>query len=128
LLYQKPGQIEEHDIFGNQAGSPEYEEFLHFLGDKIELKGWSGYAANLDSQSRALLRLVLTQPSFEANTTGKHSVFHKFHQTSVMFHVATLLPHTYEIQQVRLPSCHLSSPLTSFPSWNAKDILEMTTS
>ena len=32
--------------------SPEYEEFLEFLGEKIQLKGWDKYRGGLDVKSK----------------------------------------------------------------------------
>jgi hypothetical protein len=34
------------------SGSPEFEEFLAFLGDKIELRGWQKYRAGLDVKGK----------------------------------------------------------------------------
>jgi hypothetical protein len=59
--------------------SPDFEEFLSFLGEKIELKGWEGYSGGLDTQK---------------NTTGTHSIFTKYRDYSIMFHVSTMLPFT----------------------------------
>jgi hypothetical protein len=72
-------------MFGNTDGSPEYNQFLALLGEKVELLGWTRYRAGLD---------------VKANNTGTHSVHTTFHDFQIMFHVATLLPHTAEAQQV----------------------------
>ena len=84
-------------------GNEDWEEFLDFLGEKIQLKGWKKYRAGLD---------------VEADTTGQysiHTVFNNsegiffnsylqsffFKKWKVMFHVSTLLPHrTNDKQQV----------------------------
>jgi len=34
-----------------EKGSPGFEEFINILGDKIELKGWQGFRAGLDTNS-----------------------------------------------------------------------------
>eukprot|EP01113_Clastostelium_recurvatum_P034566 TRINITY_DN4704_c0_g1_i3.p1 TRINITY_DN4704_c0_g1~~TRINITY_DN4704_c0_g1_i3.p1 ORF type:complete len:975 (-),score=243.49 TRINITY_DN4704_c0_g1_i3:78-3002(-) len=60
VLYSKDGQTTEEEIIANKAGSEAYEEFLAFLGDRIELQGWSGYRADLDTKT---------------NTTGTHSLY-----------------------------------------------------
>ena len=48
VLYCKPFQTLENDIFSNQATSPQYGEFLEFLGEKITLQGWPKFRAGLD--------------------------------------------------------------------------------
>jgi hypothetical protein len=87
VLYYKDGQTNEDDMFGNVDTSPEYEEFLQLLGQKVclpsicytsprscarsnvlnalrvtqvRLQGWKQYAAGLDT---------------EKNQTGTHSIF-----------------------------------------------------
>ena len=56
VLYCGPGECTENELFGATAGSPAYEEFLAFLGDRITLQGWKQYRGGLDVTS---------------NTTGK---------------------------------------------------------
>jgi len=77
ILYCKPGQKEENEMFANTETSKDYEEFLMFLGDKIELFGFEGFRGGLD---------------VKGNTTGKYSIFTKHLGYSIMFHVSTLLP------------------------------------
>jgi len=80
LLYCKPGQTSEEDMLNNMDGfSEDYKEFLAFLGDQVVLKGWERYRGGLDVKT---------------DTTGVHSVFTAFGEYEVMWHVATLLPHT----------------------------------
>jgi len=77
VLYCKEGQVDENEMFSNVEASPEYDEFLSFIGTKIELKGWESYRGGLD---------------IKTNTTGTHSVYTKFCNIEIMFHVSTLLP------------------------------------
>jgi len=77
VLYCKEGQVNEDDMFANVETSPEYEEFLKFLGDRIVLKDWRGYRGGLDVKN---------------NSTGFHSVYTKHCGYEIMFHVSTLLP------------------------------------
>jgi RAP1 GTPase activating protein 1 len=79
ILYAKEGQVEEEKMFCNNDPSPDFTEFLEFLADKIELKGWEAYNGGLDVQQ---------------GMTGKHSYFTKFKDYSIMFHVSTELPFT----------------------------------
>ncbi|KAJ1926271.1 hypothetical protein IWQ60_003927 [Tieghemiomyces parasiticus] len=57
--------------------SPGFIEFMHFMGNMIELKGWHRYRAGLD----------VTHGS-----TGEKSLFATWNDHEVMFHVAPLLP------------------------------------
>jgi RAP1 GTPase activating protein 1 len=57
--------------------SPAFQQFLTFLGEKIELKGWKGYRAGLD---------------ISEGQTGLHSYYTKWQGYEIMFHVAPLLP------------------------------------
>lgn len=71
----------EDEMFANDT-TPEFEEFLAFLGEKIELQGWKKYRAGLDTKS---------------GTTGTYSVYQRYQNHQVMFHVSTLLP--------KVPNC-----------------------
>ncbi|GAM24756.1 hypothetical protein SAMD00019534_079310 [Acytostelium subglobosum LB1] len=87
LLYRKKDQLTESEMFSNQIqdASEEYNEFLEFIGKKIELKDWPHYKGNLDIVN---------------NSTGIHSVYTTKHfniddnifKFQIMFHVSTLLP------------------------------------
>jgi len=77
VLYCKDGQTAENDMFCNDSPSPEFYEFLEFIGDKVQLKGWTSYKGGLDVHS---------------DTTGTHSIFTQYEGISVMFHVAPMLP------------------------------------
>jgi len=84
VLYCKEGQTKEGEMFRNVETSPEFEEFLDFLGERIILKGWSGYRGGLDVRS---------------DSTGTRSVFNSFTGLDIMFHVSTLLPFTPNDEQ-----------------------------
>eukprot|EP00727_Mastigamoeba_balamuthi_P003638 m51a1_g13271 hypothetical protein (491) ;mRNA; r:392-2534 len=78
VIFCGPDQHDENDIFGNISGSPEYEEFLGLMGEKIELRGWQKYRGGLDVKD---------------DNTGTHSHYTTYGQYEIMFHVATLLPY-----------------------------------
>jgi len=65
-------------MFENEHGSPAFEEFLDFLGDRIELRGWSGFRGGMD---------------IRGDTKGTHSVYTRYNKFEIMFHVSTLLPY-----------------------------------
>jgi RAP1 GTPase activating protein 1 len=77
VIYVKAGQTTEEEILSNEKGSAKFEEFLTFLGDKIQLKGWNGYAGELDTQS---------------DSTGKESIYTRWVDFEIMFHVSTYIP------------------------------------
>eukprot|EP00158_Paraphelidium_tribonemae_P001232 Partr_v1_DN24146_c0_g1_i1_m71146 putative GTPase activating protein len=79
LLYVAPGQSTEEEMFQNSydQSSPAFKNFLNFLGERIELKGWKGYRAGLD---------------ISEGQTGTHSYYTKWQGYEIMFHVGPLLP------------------------------------
>ena len=56
-------QKTEDEIFTNMTVSPDYQEFLEFLGEVVKLEGWPYFRAGLDVKS---------------NTTGKESLFTRY--------------------------------------------------
>ena len=64
-------------MLANTTASPAFERFLGVLGERIDLLGWSGYTGGLNTRD---------------GSTGKQSVFTRFHAFDVMFHIAALLP------------------------------------
>jgi len=103
-----------------EHGSLEYEEFLSFIGEKIPLKGHTGHNGGLDKRSEhpviffefhgpassslfSSFPVLSPCPSID-DTTGTHSVYTKWRDMEVMFHVSTLLPYSTspdDKQQVR---------------------------
>ncbi|KAJ3036781.1 hypothetical protein HDV00_002393 [Rhizophlyctis rosea] len=80
VAYVGPGQTSEEEMLQNrmETSSPAFKQFLNFLGETIELRGWKGYRAGLDTSG--------------SNNTGTHSVYTKWQGYEIMFHVSTLLP------------------------------------
>lgn len=76
VLFSREHQTTEDQMYNNEHGSPAFEEFLDFLGDRIKLEGFQGYRGGLD---------------VKANTTGTHSVHTQHKGSEIMFHVSTLL-------------------------------------
>eukprot|EP01132_Coremiostelium_polycephalum_P000984 gene984-1250_t len=79
VLYCRDGQREESEMLLNIAvnSSPEYNEFLEWIGEKVELQDFQGYNGGLDTQF---------------GNSGTHSIYHKHNDVEVMFHVSTMLP------------------------------------
>eukprot|EP01103_Thecamoeba_quadrilineata_P008333 TRINITY_DN1809_c0_g1_i2.p1 TRINITY_DN1809_c0_g1~~TRINITY_DN1809_c0_g1_i2.p1 ORF type:complete len:281 (-),score=57.38 TRINITY_DN1809_c0_g1_i2:114-956(-) len=80
VLFCLPGQS-ENQMFNNVQGPhcADFDEFLNFIGDRITLEKWTDFRGGLDVKN---------------NTTGRESIFTKFHNCNIMFHVSTLLPYT----------------------------------
>lgn len=52
ILYCKAGQSSEEEMYNNEEAGPAFEEFLSLIGDKVCLKGFTKYAAQLDVKSK----------------------------------------------------------------------------
>lgn len=62
------------------------EEFLLCIGERVKLLNFEGYRGGLDTMH---------------GQTGLESLFTKFHNRELMFHVSTMLPYKEDdIQQV----------------------------
>ncbi|KAG5461687.1 MAG: hypothetical protein BJ554DRAFT_6076, partial [Olpidium bornovanus] len=77
LTYLAKEQCKEEEMFRNRMGKSRFKEFLNFLGETIELRGWRGYRAGLDVVQ---------------DHTGKQSVYTKWQGYEIMFHVSPMLP------------------------------------
>jgi signal-induced proliferation-associated 1 like protein 1 len=42
ILYCAKGQTTELEMFANEKGSADLDDFLEMLGDRVELSGWKG--------------------------------------------------------------------------------------
>jgi len=76
VLCVKEGQKRIEDIYSNTTASTEFYQFMGLLGDKIKLKGWKGYKADLDIKN---------------NTSCTHSYYTEWERLEIMFHVAPML-------------------------------------
>nr|XP_035968726.1 GTPase-activating Rap/Ran-GAP domain-like protein 3 isoform X3 [Halichoerus grypus] len=84
VLFAKDGQLTDDEMLSNEIGSDAFQKFLNLLGDKITLKGWTGYRGGLDTKN---------------DTTGIHSVYTVYQGHEIMFHVSTMLPYSKENKQ-----------------------------
>lgn len=125
VLYCKAGQSTEEEMYNNESAGPALEEFLDLLGQRVRLKGFSKYRAQLDNKSRITIQpgaLCLTcvhltsaglftsldsalLSCVPADSTGTHSLYTTYKDYELMFHVSTMLPYTpNNRQQVSRPS------------------------
>ncbi|EGC36130.1 hypothetical protein DICPUDRAFT_54771 [Dictyostelium purpureum] len=77
ILYAQEGQNKEDEMFSNVKTSPEFEEFLDFIGERVPLEGWQHFRAGLDVRT---------------GTTGSHSIYQRWNNNEVMYHVSCMLP------------------------------------
>lgn len=77
ILYAQEGQTKEDEMFSNMSASPEFEEFLDFIGDRVPLHGWPHFRAGLDVKT---------------GTTGSHSIYQRWNNNEIMYHVSCMLP------------------------------------
>nr|XP_045009895.1 signal-induced proliferation-associated 1-like protein 3 isoform X3 [Jaculus jaculus] len=98
ILYCKAGQSSEEEMYNNEEAGPAFEEFLALLGDKVCLKGFTKYAAQLDVKT---------------DSTGTHSLYTTYQDYEIMFHVSTLLPYTPNNRQQLLRKRHIGNDIVT---------------
>lgn len=52
IMYCKAGQSTEEEMYNNESAGPAFEEFLQLLGERVRLKGFEKYRAQLDTKSK----------------------------------------------------------------------------
>lgn len=82
-MYCRAGQSTEEEMYNNEMAGPALEEFLQLLGEKVRLKGFTKYRAQLDtksnnSQNTHTLTLLFTFFNIEIcyinqTSSGSHS-------------------------------------------------------
>ncbi|XP_077862589.1 uncharacterized protein LOC102801706 [Saccoglossus kowalevskii] len=77
VVYIKEGQTTEEEILNNPHHSAYFDEFLDILGMRVKMKGFNGYKGGLDAIN---------------DLTGSTSVYTRWKDIEIMFHVSTLLP------------------------------------
>ena len=98
ILLCKSGQSTEEEMYNNRESTPAFDEFLQLLGEKVALKGFGNYRGGLDNQN---------------DTTGSHSVYTKFRNKEIMFHVSTLLPYSNNDRQQLTRKRHIGNDLVT---------------
>eukprot|EP01114_Cavostelium_apophysatum_P020821 TRINITY_DN7085_c0_g1_i1.p1 TRINITY_DN7085_c0_g1~~TRINITY_DN7085_c0_g1_i1.p1 ORF type:complete len:1111 (-),score=277.32 TRINITY_DN7085_c0_g1_i1:60-3392(-) len=84
VLFMADGQTEEDAMFSNERSSPDFDQFLRIIGERVVLEGFGGYRGGLDTRF---------------NSTGTHTVTAKHEEFDIMFHVSTLLPYQPDDKQ-----------------------------
>ncbi|XP_016393948.1 signal-induced proliferation-associated 1-like protein 2, partial [Sinocyclocheilus rhinocerous] len=98
VLYCKAGQSTEEEMYNNENASPALDEFLDLLGQRVRLKGFTKYRAQLDNKT---------------DSTGSHSLYTTYKDYELMFHVSTLLPYTPNNRQQLLRKRHIGNDIVT---------------
>eukprot|EP00070_Physeter_catodon_P030168 XP_028337062.1 signal-induced proliferation-associated 1-like protein 2 [Physeter catodon] len=98
ILYCRAGQSTEEEMYNNETAGPAFEEFLDLLGQRVRLKGFSKYRAQLDNKT---------------DSTGTHSLYTTYKDYELMFHVCTMLPHTPNNRQQLLRKRHIGNDIVT---------------
>ncbi|KAM3869034.1 rap1 GTPase-activating protein 2-like [Diretmus argenteus] len=77
VIYQRFGQVSEEELFRNNEETPAFTEFLHLLGDTVDLQDFKGFRGGLDVSH---------------GQTGSQSVYTIHREREIMFHISTKLP------------------------------------
>ncbi|KAK2826171.1 hypothetical protein Q5P01_020385 [Channa striata] len=98
VMYCRAGQNTEEEMYNNETAGPALEEFLQLLGEKVRLKGFTKYRAQLDTKT---------------DSTGTHSLYTAYKDYEIMFHVSTLLPYTPNNKQQLLRKRHIGNDIVT---------------
>ncbi|XP_071247357.1 signal-induced proliferation-associated 1-like protein 2 isoform X3 [Salvelinus alpinus] len=98
VLYCKAGQSTEEEMYNNQSAGPALDEFLDLLGQRVKLKGFTKYRAQLDNRT---------------DSTGTYSLYTTYKDYELMFHVSTLLPYTPNNRQQLLRKRHIGNDIVT---------------
>ncbi|XP_077073475.1 signal-induced proliferation-associated 1-like protein 2 isoform X2 [Siphateles boraxobius] len=98
VLYCKAGQSTEEEMYNNENAGPALDEFLDLLGQRVRLKSFSKYRAQLDNKT---------------DSTGTHSLYTTYKDYELMFHVSTLLPYTPNNRQQLLRKRHIGNDIVT---------------
>lgn len=98
VMYCMAGQSSEEEMYNNESAGPALEEFLHLLGERVRLKGFTKYRAQLDTKT---------------DSTGTHSMYTTYKDYEIMFHVSTMLPYTPNNKQQLLRKRHIGNDIVT---------------
>uniref|UniRef100_A0AAY4DV64 Rap-GAP domain-containing protein n=1 Tax=Denticeps clupeoides TaxID=299321 RepID=A0AAY4DV64_9TELE len=98
IMYCRAGQSTEEDMYNNESAGQAFDEFLDLLGDRVRLKGWEKYRAQLDTKT---------------DSTGTHSLYTRYQDYEIMFHVSTMLPYTANNTQQLLRKRHIGNDIVT---------------
>uniref|UniRef100_A0A3Q0S7L6 Signal induced proliferation associated 1 like 3 n=1 Tax=Amphilophus citrinellus TaxID=61819 RepID=A0A3Q0S7L6_AMPCI len=97
VLLCRAGQSTEEEMYNNEEASPAFSAFLELLGEQVLLKGFTKYAAQLDTK----------------DSTGTHSLYTTYQGYEIMFHVSTMLPYMPSNPQQLLRKRHIGNDIVT---------------
>ncbi|XP_056150098.1 signal-induced proliferation-associated 1-like protein 1 [Lampris incognitus] len=98
VMYCTTGQSSEEEMYNNESAGPALEEFLQLLGERVRLKGFAKYRAQLDTKT---------------DSTGTHSLYTTHKDYEIMFHISTMLPYTPNNKQQLLRKRHIGNDIVT---------------
>lgn len=98
VLLCRAGQSTEEEMYNNEEASPAFSAFLELLGEQVLLKGFTKYAAQLDTKT---------------DSTGTHSLYTSYQGYEIMFHVSTMLPYMPNNPQQLLRKRHIGNDIVT---------------
>ncbi|XP_048370563.1 signal-induced proliferation-associated protein 1 isoform X6 [Sphaerodactylus townsendi] len=98
VLYCLADQGSEEEMYNNEEAGPAFQEFLQLLGDRVRLRGFDKYRAQLDTKT---------------DSTGTHSLYTVYQDYEIMFHVSTMLPYTPNNRQQLLRKRHIGNDIVT---------------
>ncbi|KAM9318088.1 signal-induced proliferation-associated 1-like protein 3 [Pholidichthys leucotaenia] len=98
VLLCRAGQSTEEEMYNNEEASPAFSAFLDLLGEQVQLRGFTKYAAQLDTKT---------------DSTGTHSLYTTYQGYEVMFHVSTMLPYMPNNPQQLLRKRHIGNDIVT---------------
>lgn len=98
ILYCRAGQSTEEEMYNNEHAGHAFDEFLDTIGQRVRLKGFDKYRAQLDNKT---------------DSTGLYSVYATFQDCEIMFHVSTMLPYTPNNRQQLLRKRHIGNDIVT---------------
>ncbi|XP_048836422.1 signal-induced proliferation-associated 1-like protein 3 isoform X1 [Brienomyrus brachyistius] len=98
ILLCRAGQSTEEEMYNNEEATPAFRAFLDLLGEQVCLRGFTKYAAQLDTKT---------------DSTGTHSLYTTYLDYEVMFHVSTMLPYMPNNPQQLLRKRHIGNDIVT---------------
>ncbi|XP_076276257.1 GTPase-activating Rap/Ran-GAP domain-like protein 3 isoform X2 [Lasioglossum baleicum] len=109
VIYAKKGQTTDDEMLSNEQSSPEFENFLEIMGERIWLKNWDKYRGGLD---------------VKGDMTGKESYYTVYAGHEVMYHVSTMLPYSKDNPQQLERKRHIGNDIVNIIYTDDPDVID----
>ncbi|CAO3698525.1 unnamed protein product [Rhizopus stolonifer] len=96
LLTIEKDQITEESWFSNTGLSDDLRDFLNIMGHEVQLKGYKGFAAGLDTKT---------------DESGSFAYVSKWKEYDITFHVSALMPLKVNDEQQVLRKSHIGNDI-----------------